>query len=237
MNKITAIVLAAGSGSRMKSKTKKQFMEIKGKPVIWYSLFEFEKSRVDEIILVTGKEDIDYCKKEIVEKYNLKKIKNVVAGGSERYESVYNGLKEVTGNIVLIHDGARPLINNEIIERSIEGTIKSDACVVGVPVKDTIKRANKEGYIIDTPNRSELWITQTPQSFKTDLVKMAYKKMKEELEKGNTTLNITDDAMVVEEFTTNQVRFVQGDYKNIKVTTPEDIDIAELFIELDDKYK
>lgn len=230
MNKITAIVLAAGSGSRMKSKTKKQFMEIKGKPVIWYSLFEFEKSRVDEIILVTGKEDIDYCKKEIVEKYNLKKIKNVVAGGSERYESVYNGLKEVTGNIVLIHDGARPLINNEIIERSIEGTIKSDACVVGVPVKDTIKRANKEGYIIDTPNRSELWITQTPQSFKTDLVKMAYKKMKEELEKGNTTLNITDDAMAVEEFTTNQVRFVQGDYKNIKVTTPEDIDIAELFI-------
>lgn len=235
MNKITAIVLAAGSGSRMKSKTKKQFMEIKGKPVIWYSLFEFEKSRVDEIILVTGKEDIDYCKKEIVEKYNLKKIKNVVAGGSERYESVYNGLKEVTGNIVLIHDGARPLINNEIIERSIEGTIKSDACVVGVPVKDTIKRANKEGYIIDTPNRSELWITQTPQSFKTDLVKMAYKKMKEELEKGNKTLNITDDAMVVEEFTTNQVRFVQGDYKNIKVTTPEDIDIAELFIELDAK--
>ena len=235
MNKITAIVLAAGSGSRMKSKTKKQFMEIKGKPVIWYSLFEFEKSRVDEIILVTGKEDIDYCKKEIVEKYNLKKIKNVVAGGSERYESVYNGLKEVTGNIVLIHDGARPLINNEIIERSIEGTIKSDACVVGVPVKDTIKRANKEGYFIDTPNRSELWITQTPQSFKTDLVKMAYKKMKEELEKGNTTLNITDDAMVVEEFTTNQVRFVQGDYKNIKVTTPEDIDIAELFIELDAK--
>lgn len=235
MNKITAIVLAAGSGSRMKSKTKKQFMEIKGKPVIWYSLFEFEKSRVDEIILVTGKEDIDYCKKEIVEKYNLKKIKNVVAGGSERYESVYNGLKEVTGNIVLIHDGARPLINNEIIERSIEGTIKSDACVVGVPVKDAIKRANKEGYIIDTPNRSELWITQTPQSFKTDLVKMAYKKMKEELEKGNTTLNITDDAMVVEEFTTNQVRFVQGDYKNIKVTTPEDIDIAELFIELDAK--
>ena len=235
MNKITAIVLSAGSGSRMKSKTKKQFMEIKGKPVIWYSLFEFEKSRVDEIILVTGKEDIDYCKKEIIEKYNLKKIKNVVAGGSERYESVYNGLKEVTGNIVLIHDGARPLINNEIIERSIEGTIKSDACVVGVPVKDTIKRANKEGYIIDTPNRSELWITQTPQSFKTDLVKMAYKKMKEELEKGNTTLNITDDAMVVEEFTTNQVRFVQGDYKNIKVTTPEDIDIAELFIELDAK--
>ena len=235
MNKITAIVLAAGSGSRMKSKTKKQFMEIKGKPVIWYSLFEFEKSRVDEIILVTGKEDIDYCKKEIVEKYNLKKIKNVVAGGSERYESVYNGLKEVTGNIVLIHDGARPLINNEIIERSIEGTIKSDACVVGVPVKDTIKRANKEGYIIDTPNRSELWITQTPQSFKTDLVKMAYKKMKDELEKGSTTLNITDDAMVVEEFTTKQVRFVQGDYKNIKVTTPEDIDIAELFIELDAK--
>ena len=230
MNKITAIVLAAGSGSRMKSKTKKQFMEIKGKPVIWYSLFEFEKSRVDEIILVTGKEDIDYCKKEIVEKYNLKKIKNVVAGGSERYESVYNGLKEVTGNIVLIHDGARPLINNEIIERSIEGTIKSDACVVGVPVKDTIKRANKEGYIIDTPNRSELWITQTPQSFKTDLVKMAYKKMKEELEKGNTTLNITDDAMVAEYISKTPVRLIEGSYNNIKITTPEDLVFASAVV-------
>ena len=113
--------------------------------------------------------------------------------------------------------------------------IINKAPITTIGIFNTIKRANKEGYIIDTPNRSELWITQTPQSFKTDLVKMAYKKMKEELEKGNTTLNITDDAMVVEEFTTKQVRFVQGDYKNIKVTTPEDIDIAELFIELDAK--
>ena len=106
MCKITAIVLAAGTGSRMKSKEKKQFMKINGKPVIWYSLFQFEKSIVDEVILVTGEEDIEYCNENIVKQYNLKKVKHIIAGGSERYESVYNGLKKTTGDIVLIHDGA-----------------------------------------------------------------------------------------------------------------------------------
>ena len=108
--KISAIVLAAGSGSRMQSSKKKQFMEIKGKPLVWYSLFAFEKYGVDEIILVTGWEDIDFCKKEIVEKYNFTKVKDIVAGGKERYESVYNGLKHISGDIVLIHDGARPVL-------------------------------------------------------------------------------------------------------------------------------
>ena len=122
--KISAIVLAAGSGSRMQSSKKKQFMEIKGKPLVWYSLFAFEKYGVDEIILVTGLEDIDFCKKEIVEKYNFTKVKDIVAGGKERYESVYNGLKHISGDIVLIHDGARPVLTNEIIERGINGAIK-----------------------------------------------------------------------------------------------------------------
>ena len=130
MNKVTAIVLAAGSGSRMQSQIKKQFMEIKGKPLIWYSLFAFEKYRVEQIVLVTGKEDIAYCRNEIVEKYGFTKVTDIVAGGKERYESVYNGLEKAKGNIVLIHDGARPLITEDIIERSVKGAAEHGACVV-----------------------------------------------------------------------------------------------------------
>lgn len=159
MRKVTAIVLAAGSGSRMKSSTKKQFMELKGKPILWYSLFAFEEYGVDQIILVTGKEDIEYCKKEIVERYGFEKVTDIVAGGKERYESVYNGLGKVTGDIVLIHDGARPLISQDIIERCIEGAIKDGACVAGMPVKDTIKIINDNKIVIDTLNRNCLWIT------------------------------------------------------------------------------
>ena len=144
MCKITAIVLAAGTGSRMKSKEKKQFMKINGKPVIWYSLFQFEKSIVDEVILVTGEEDIEYCNENIVKQYNLKKVKHIIAGGSERYESVYNGLKKTTGDIVLIHDGARPMLNQKTIARCIEGAKKYKACVAGVATKDTVKIVDKD---------------------------------------------------------------------------------------------
>lgn len=224
--KISAIVLAAGSGSRMQSSKKKQFMEIKGKPLVWYSLFAFEKYGVDEIILVTGSEDIDFCKKEIVEKYNFTKVKDIVAGGKERYESVYNGLKHISGDIVLIHDGARPVLTNEIIERGINGAIKDNACVVGVPVKDTIKIVNENNEVVDTPNRNTLWITQTPQCFKATMIKEAYQKVM-----ALNAENITDDAMVMEQFGHAKVKFVEGDYKNIKVTTPEDISVVESFLQ------
>ena len=230
MRKVTAIVLAAGSGSRMNCSTKKQFMEIKGKPIVWYSLFAFEKYGVDQIILVTGKEDIEYCRTEIVEKYGFTKVTDIVAGGKERYQSVYNGLAKVTGDIVLIHDGARPLITKEIIGRCIKGAIEYGACVAGMPVKDTIKMVDGENVVTDTPNRSNVWITQTPQSFSYELVKNAYDKMQ-----GGDYRNITDDAMVVERFSDHKVRFVEGDYSNIKITTPEDIFIAELFFEKNEK--
>ena len=186
----------------MQSSKKKQFMEIKGKPLVWYSLFAFEKYGVDEIILVTGSEDIDFCKKEIVEKYNFTKVKDIVAGGKERYESVYNGLKHISGDIVLIHDGARPVLTNEIIERGINGTIKDNACVVGVPVKDTIKIVNENNEVVDTPNRNTLWITQTPQCFKATMIKEAYQKMM-----ALNAENITDDAMVMEQFGHEKVKF------------------------------
>ena len=229
--KISAIVLAAGSGSRMQSSKKKQFMEIKGKPLVWYSLFAFEKYGVDEIILVTGSEDIDFCKKEIVEKYNFTKVKDIVAGGKERYESVYNGLKHISGDIVLIHDGARPVLTNEIIERGINGAIKDNACVVGVPVKDTIKIVNENNEVVDTPNRNTLWITQTPQCFKTTMIKEAYRAYEKVFAPGTDRSRITDDAMVMEQFGHAKVKFIEGDYKNIKVTTPEDISVVESFLQ------
>lgn len=225
MSKITAIVLAAGNGSRMNSHTKKQFIEIKGKPIVWYSLFAFQQSVVDEIVLVTGKDDVDYCQKEIVQRYNINKVKAVVAGGKERYESVNNGLKEVSGDIVLIHDGARPMINQSIIDRCVEGAKRYGAVVAGMPVKDTIKIVTVDNIIEDTPDRSKVWITQTPQAFNTKLVKDSYEKMME-----CNDSSVTDDAMVVEKYSTQKVRFVEGDYSNIKITTPEDICLAEALL-------
>ena len=120
MNKVSAIVLAAGNGSRMQSQQKKQFMEIQGKPILWYPLFQLEQSPVDEVILVTGEEDIPYCKKNIVEKYGFSKVKHIVAGGKERYHSVYNGLQKVSGSQVLIHDGARPMLTETIIKKIVK---------------------------------------------------------------------------------------------------------------------
>lgn len=229
-DKVSAIVLAAGSGSRMHSNTKKQFMNIKGKPIIWYSLFALEQSMVEQVILVTGEEDIEYCRKEIVEKYNFSKVTDIVAGGKERYDSVYNGLRQVSSNIVLIHDGARPLLNQDIINRCIHGVCTYGACVAGMPVKDTIKIVGEDNIIEKTPDRNKIWITQTPQIFKYEVIKTAYDNMK-----ANNETKITDDSMVVEMFTDCKVRFVEGDYRNIKITTPEDIILAENF--LDDKNK
>ena len=223
--KVNAIVLAAGSGSRMKSKTKKQFMTIKGKPVIWFALNAFQKSRVDEIILVTSKEDGDYCK-NIIKKYNLTKVSSIIEGGKERYNSVYNGLKETKCDYVLIHDGARPLINQQIIDNCINGAIKYKACVAGVPVKDTIKIVDEKGIVIDTPPRNQIWITQTPQAFEDKLIREAY----ENIERSDNAL-ITDDAMVVEKYGNAKVHFVKGAYDNIKITTPEDIILCECLMQ------
>lgn len=225
MKKISAIVLAAGKGSRMKSDTKKQFMSISDKPMLYYSLSAFEKSTVDQVIVVTSQDDIDYVQKEIVSRYGFGKVTDIVAGGKERYNSVMNGLEKVSGDIVLIHDGARPMIDLDIINNCIKGVEEHRACVAGVSVKDTIKVVEPSKKIISTPNRDSLYITQTPQAFETDLIKTAYSKMQTS---GDT--DITDDAMVVERYTDNDVYFVESDYKNIKVTTPEDILLAEVLL-------
>lgn len=235
--KFAAIVLSAGTGSRMKSDIPKQYMDLNGKPVIYYSLKAFEESPVSSIVLVTGKDDVEYCKKEIVEKYQFEKVVAVVDGGKERYDSVYQGLlqlnrsDELLADYVMVHDGARPMVDQGIIKRSIECLEKEQACVVAVPVKDTIKIADENGYVSSTPSRETLWSVQTPQSFSFSLLKQSYEKVYRDMEEGKEIPLITDDAMVVSYASEQKVKFVMGDYCNIKITTPEDINIAKMMLE------
>lgn len=223
----TAVVLAAGRGSRMGSSVHKQYLLIGGKPVLYYSLKQFEDfAGVDEVILVTGKDEMDYCREQIVEKYGLKKVKKIVPGGRERYHSVYEGLRAASDcDYVFIHDGARPFLEKAMLERALETVRRTEACVVGMPVKDTIKVADEEEFGIQTPDRSRLWMVQTPQVFSYGLIRDAYGKLMERELSG-----ITDDAMVLERLTGKRVKLVQGSYRNIKITTPEDLLLAEAFL-------
>lgn len=221
-----AIVLSAGKGKRMNSKVHKQYLEILGKPVIYYALKAFEDSSIiDEIILVTGEGEEEYCQKEIVEKYDLKKVTKIVTGGKERYESVYNGLLCLKDNgYVFIHDGARPFVDGDIIDRAYQGAKEYKACVVGMPVKDTIKFVDSNKMVEGTPDRSRMWQVQTPQVFDTQMIKKAYQEV---LQNNNVT--VTDDAMVWEQVYPEPVKMVEGSYNNIKITTPEDLEIASVF--------
>ena len=224
--KNVAIVLAAGQGKRMNSKVQKQFLLIKEKPVLYYTLNAFETSPlISEIVLVTGKDEIEYCRQEIVEKYGFQKVCKIVAGGKERYHSVYHGIQAIDeADYVFIHDGARPFVDGETIERVCDAVKEYQACVVGMPVKDTIKIADEEGFAAQTPDRRKVWQVQTPQTFEYHLIKEAYEKLIVEEPEG-----ITDDAMVVETMTNHKVKLVEGSYRNIKITTPEDLDIATIF--------
>lgn len=235
-NKRTAaIVLAAGSGKRMHSSQKKQFMPINGKPMIYYSLCVFEESFIDDIILVVSSDDIDYCRQEIVERYGFQKVIRIVDGGAERYHSVYYGLTALSDcEYLFIHDGARPLLSQDILSRAFETVKETNACVVGMPVKDTIAIVDAQGFIEKTPNRETLWMAQTPQVFRYNIIKSAYDKlMMGELELQNQGIVITDDAMVVEQFSEYKVKYIEGSYQNIKVTTPEDIFLAEMLLKSD----
>lgn len=225
--KCTAIVLAAGQGKRMGTKVQKQYLEISGKPVLYYSLHAFEQSPIiDEIILVVGENQAEYCQNEIISKYGMNKVKKIVQGGAERYHSVWNGLQEVEGDgYVFIHDGARPFINEEILNRAYKDVENCKACVIGMPVKDTIKLADSEGFVDETPERSLVWLIQTPQVFECSLVKKAYALLMEQ-----ENIQVTDDAMVVEQMLGHKVKLTRGSYENIKITTPEDLDIAEIFV-------
>ena len=223
----TAIVLAAGQGKRMHSKVQKQFLEIQGYPVLYYSLRCFQESPlIQDIILVTGEESISYCKEEIVQKYGFTKVSAVIPGGKERYDSVYAGLCECKDyEYVLIHDGARPFVTEEILKRGLQKVKETGACVIGMPSKDTVKLSDEEGYVKETPNRKCVWTIQTPQIFSYSLIREAHDSIRQK-----DMSKITDDAMVVEQETGAKVALAEGSYQNIKITTPEDLDIAEAFL-------
>lgn len=226
-DKIVAIVLAGGQGKRMNSDVQKQFMLIQDKPVLYYSLLEFQKSEIDEIVLVASAGTLSYCREEIVEPYEFHKVTQIVEGGKERYHSVMNGIKAAGEcDYLLIHDGARPFVDQDMIKRTVAAVKRYKACIVGMPVKDTIKLVDEEQFVAGTPERKHLWMIQTPQAFLYNLIRRAY----EELMK-NKEISVTDDAMVVESVTGIQVKLVEGSYKNIKITTPEDLLIAEAFLE------
>lgn len=221
--KNVAVVLAAGQGKRMNSSVPKQYLLLGNRPVLFYALEAFQQSdKINEIILVTGHDQIDYCKKEIVDKYGFSKVIDVIEGGAERYLSVLCGIKAIkAADNIFVHDGARPFVTLDMIERCLESVRKWEACAVGVPVKDTIKIVDEKGFISHTPDRNYVWAIQTPQVFRYEVLAKAYQKLMEQKES-----NVTDDAMVVENMLGKQVKIVMGDYKNIKITTPEDLEVG-----------
>ncbi len=208
----------------MQAKVHKQYLELAGRPMIFYPLYEMEQA-VDEIVLVVGAGEEEFCRKEIVEKYGFRKVKKIIPGGKERYDSVYQGLLVLEdADYVLIQDGARACLDQGIISRALEDAVAYEASVVGMPSKDTIKIADADGFAENTPDRNYLWIIQTPQSFSLPIIREAYEKMMADPVKA---IPITDDAMVVETYTDHKVKLTVGSYENIKVTTPEDLFIAE----------
>ena len=234
----TAIVLAAGQGKRMGRGVAKQFLLLKDRPVLFYTLENFQNSVIDEIVLVTPEGQEAYCREEIVERYGFDKVKRIVPGGKERYHSVAAGLAAANPGTeyVFIHDGARPFADREMIKRGLAAVRKYEACVIAMPVKDTIKIANEEGVAVSTPPRDLVWQMQTPQIFAYALIKDAYDRLlEEEKERTDVPLSVTDDAMVLERYSSCPVHFIKGSYENIKITTPEDMAIAEVLLKIREK--
>ena len=222
--KTAAIVLSAGKGLRMGGSIPKQYMELAGKPVLYYCLRAFEESSVDEIIIVCGSGDEEYVREKIAAAYGIKKVTKIVCGGAERYDSVYNGLLacDPDTSYVSIHDGARPVLTCEMIEKLGTEVREKKAVIAACPSKDTVKIADENGKVVSTPDRKNVWQVQTPQVFDYKLIKSAYEKLAVSDKSG-----VTDDAMVVERFTDAAVYLCDTGYGNIKITTPEDIGAAE----------
>lgn len=235
----TAVVLAAGKGSRMGTAVAKQYLTLGEKPVAAYALEAFQASPViDEILLITDPAHIEYGWEELIRPYEITKAAAVAPGGKERYESVWNALRllyernsqDEAGNsardgYVFIHDGARPFLTDDIVQRAYKDAERWDACVVGMPVKDTIKQTDEKGVILDTPDRSRIWQAQTPQVFSVPLIMEAFRR-----QMLQDCSHVTDDSMIVEKQMGVKVHMTEGSYTNIKITTPEDLAVAEAIL-------
>jgi 2-C-methyl-D-erythritol 4-phosphate cytidylyltransferase len=223
MSKVTVLIPAAGMGKRMGKAVAKQFLLLGDKPMLAHTLLAFQRaSEIDEIIPILSKEDVENCLREIIERYHITKVKTLVVGGKERQESVLHGLQklEKDATIVLVHDGVRPFVTQEMIGEVVEHARKGECVTVGVPLKDTVKEVDDQGMVRQTLDRSRLWAIQTPQAFPAKVLKHAY----EESTRHNAVG--TDDAMLVER-AGGKVRVIMGNYENIKITTPEDLILAE----------
>ena len=221
----TAVIVAAGKGKRMGTEISKQFLPLCGKEILAHTVEKFENAKkIRDIVLVTGEDSLQDVK-EMTMEYGWKKVAFVVAGGKERQDSVWNGLQAVSEDteIVLIHDGVRPFVTEEILKDSIETAMEMGGCVAGVPAKDTIKVCNEENIAVATPDRSTLWQIQTPQTFRRELILQAYAQAKEDGFAG------TDDASLAE-YSGYPVKVIMGSYRNIKITTKEDLIIGEAFL-------
>lgn len=223
MSKVTALIPAAGMGRRMGKALAKQFLPLGDKPMLAHTLLSFQRSsEVDEIIPVLSQEDMESCLRDIIEQYHITKVKTLVVGGKERQDSVMNGLQKLErdASIVLVHDGVRPFVTHEMIKESIDLAKKGQCVAVGVPLKDTVKQVDDKLMVRNTLERNRLWAIQTPQTFPVKILKRAY----EEAYKHN--VYGTDDAMLVER-SGGKVHVIMGSYENIKITTPEDLILAE----------
>lgn len=223
-----ALIPAAGMGKRMGASINKQYLQLDGMPIVARTISVFEQSPlIDSIYLVIPAEEIPYCLEHVVEAYNFKKIAAIVPGGKERQNSVMNGLRamrdHVSGDdVILIHDGVRPLVTEELLRESIAVASSQDGALVAVPAKDTIKEVSN-GFVTGTPDRKTLWQAQTPQSFRYSVIYAAHLAAETDLYMG------TDDASLVER-NGGRVQIICGDYHNIKITTPEDLILAQAFL-------
>ena len=216
--KTTAIILAAGKAKRMVADKNKLFLELR-KPILIHTIEAFEKHKlINEIIVVVNKKDLRVCSK-IIEKNIFKKIKKIIIGGETRQQSSYNGVMEADADIILIHDGARPLVTEDSITNSIKDALNYGASVVTVPLKETIKEVGN-CFVKNTLDRDALWIAQTPQTFKVNIIKKAHETAKRDGFFGK------DDSSLVERLG-YKVRICQGHYENLKITTPDDLVIAK----------
>ncbi len=227
--KAAAIIAAAGSGKRFGVGKRKQFQPLGGKPVIVHTIERFEESpSVGEIILVASEDSIGYCHEEIVKKFRFKKVTKIIPGGEERQHSVKRGFSSISKetDIVIVHDGVRPFVTVDLIERVINEVLISDGAIVAIPVKDTIKKSS-DGYIQKTRPRESLWLAQTPQAFRYNILKRAY-----EMSEADGFLG-TDESSLVERLGI-QVKLVRGNQMNVKITTEEDLLFAELALKIID---
>jgi 2-C-methyl-D-erythritol 4-phosphate cytidylyltransferase len=224
--KVYAIIVAAGKGIRMSNTVRKQYIALDGIPILSRTLGVFDCcDLIDQIIMAVPKDDIDYCRNEIIPAAKMKKEAILVVGGARRQDSVYNSLKtiETEDGIVIIHDGVRPFVNPEHLVACIKGAQKHGACILGIPAFDTVKQVNAKNEIVDTQKRDPLWLAQTPQAFQLELIKKAHEIAKQEGFRG------TDDASLVER-TGEIVKIIPGSRSNIKITNPEDLRLAQAIL-------